>query len=134
MRKIHPIWWLVGFSVVIGVANGVMKGPQQQSVASPASSGDYATEVANMITAVADTDSHGDASMRPYYEEVILGLDAYCSENVGEVVMAVATEVDRIGEIDNQFSVLNAMESVLVLTEDAPTRPTPCKPLVGQDY
>lgn len=96
------------------------------------SSGDYATEVAKMIDMVTETDAHGDMSMRPYYEEVVLGLDAYCSENVGEVVMAVATEMDRRGEIQNQFSVLNEMESVLVLTEDAPSRPTPCEPLIGE--
>ncbi len=132
MRRVHPIWYLVGFSLFIGVANKVLESPQGAAPAAPASSGDYATEVAKMITTVADVDSHGDESMKPYYEETILGLDAYCSENVGLVVRLAAEEVDRQGNIDEQFALLNELEETLALAEDAPVRPTPCEPLIGQ--
>jgi len=123
----------VGFSLLIGVTNKVLESPQGTApAAAGGSSGDYATELTKMITEVADIDAQGDMGMRPYYEEAILGLDAYCSENVGMVVRLAAVEVDRQGDAGVQFALLNKLEETLSLAEDAPARPTPCEPLIGQ--
>lgn len=129
--RVHPIWYLVGFSLFIGVANKVLENPRATAAAG-GSSGDYATEVAKMITEVADIDAQGDMDMRPYYEETILGLDAYCSENVGMVVRLAAVEVDKRGDSGVQFALLDELDVILTMAEDASVRPTPCEPLIGQ--
>ena len=131
--RVHPIWYLVGFSLFIGVANKVLESPQGVAPAvAGGSSGDYSTEVAKMIAEVANIDAQGEMESRHYYEETILGLDAYCSENVGMVVRLAAVEVDRRGDSGVQFALLDELDVILTMAEDAPVRPTPCEPLIGQ--
>ena len=123
--RVHPIWWLVGFSLFIGVANQLMKAPQESAV------GDYATEVDKMITDITDIDAYGEMSWEPQYRAVILELDTLCTERLSEVINLSVEEIDNRRD-GRQFALLNELEETLYLAKQAPQLPTACEPLIGR--
>lgn len=116
MMKIHPIWWLVGFSVVIGVANGVMKGPQQSSVASSdvqTSQGFPDVEpIPDLGARLARMDGVEDPAEVATYEAVLADIETVCLESREQVSLMAFTLVEKYQEIDFEYTQLEALVEI----------------------
>lgn len=131
-QKIHPIWWLVGISVVLGVLSQAGKDVTQSS--QPASPADYQAEVSKAITEITDMDAHGDMRYQPNYEAAILNLDAQCPEKLSEVLNLSFSEIEARGEDGVQFALLNELEDTVYMIEQSGQQPANCAELIAQSY
>ncbi|MEA5448356.1 hypothetical protein VB780_07240 [Leptolyngbya sp. CCNP1308] len=129
-QKIHPIWWLVGFSLFIGVTNHAMKDTAQSS--QPTSPVDYQAEVSKAIAEITDMDAHGDMLYQPNYEAAIFKLDAQCPEKLSEVLNLSFSEIEARGEDGVQFALLNELEDTVYMIEQSGQQPTACAALIAE--
>lgn len=129
-KKIHPIWWLVGFSLFIGVSNHLLE--DKSAAKGPITQAEYETAIADSITELTEIDAYGDMSWRPRYESAVMSLKANCSEKLSELIRLHEDEMYRTGDGDAQFSMLNELEDTVYLLEKVQQRPTTCAPLVSE--
>ena len=127
-RKIHPIWWLVGFSVLIGLINHDWNGEQAVEPVTPA---ERQQVVANAIKEITDMDAHGDMSWQPQYEAAIISLDTNCSEPLSEVLELSYSEMQKRGEEGVQFALLNELEDTASMIAQSTQRPIQCDSLIS---
>jgi len=129
-NKVHPIWWLVGISLGLGVLNHLAK--DTAPVAQTAGLADYQAEVNKMIADATYADAHGDMSYQPNYEAAILGLDARCPEKISSVIRLSIEEIRARGEDGTQFALLNELEDTVYMIENSGQQPTDCAALIAQ--
>ncbi|PSR16061.1 hypothetical protein C8255_19760 [filamentous cyanobacterium CCP3] len=124
-QKIHPIWWLIGFSVFIGLANHDWNG----EVSAPTNRAEALTDAINGMT---DLDAHGDMTWRPQYAAAMESLDTNCSEPLSDVLRLAYSETQKRGEEGSQFAILNELEDTVYMIEQSNQSPVLCAPLIGQ--